>query len=263
MKKALGLANVAVGFLALFLLVASIKELASIGHIGDSAPVNTITVSGTGNAYAIPDVATFSFTVTENASTVSAAQTAATTKVNSALAAVKSAGVADSDIQTTGYTIDPNYEYENAVCPTVAPVGGTAVYCPSGKQVLDGYDVSETIQVKVRDLTKAGDIFASIGSLDVENVNGLDFSVDNPDTVQAEARTAAISDAQSKAKELAHELGVSLSTVTSFSENTGNFPEPLVYAMSAAVGSAPAAAPAVPAGQQEVTDNVTITYQIR
>jgi len=227
-------------------------------------------VNGTGDAVAIPDVATFSFTVTETAKTVVAAQSAATTKSNTAIAAVKAGGVADKDIQTLSYSIDPHYDYQNGTCVYNVSSGSvssgvmipSSAICPPGKSVLTGYDVSESIQVKVRDLSKAGDLFSSIGSLGVENVNGLSFSVDKPDAVQAQARSAAIADAQSKANELAKELGVHIVRITSFNESN-NQPGPIMYAMDSAKSvSAPAASPQIPAGEQKVTDNVTITYEI-
>jgi hypothetical protein len=277
--------------LMLFLLAASLRELSSISHVGDSAPVNTITVSGTGDTYAVPDVATFTFTVSDTEKTVATAQTKATTEVNAALAVVRAAGVTDKDIQTEYYSINPQYEYQNAVCPqpviynssassgsagsgsvssgvmvpaiAPAPALPTSIYCPPNKEVLTGYQVSESISVKLRDLSKAGSLLVSLGSAGVSNLNGPSFTVDNPDAIQAQARSIAITDAKSKAKELAKELGVSIVRITSFSENSGNYAVPIMYAMNASASSAKVAAPEVPAGQQEVTDNVTITYEIR
>jgi hypothetical protein len=269
--------------LAIFLVVISIKEIKAIGYVGvNPQGPNTITVSGTGDAMAAPDVATFSFTVTETKTTVADAQKAATDKINSALKAVRDAGVADKDIQTESYYINPHYEYQSESCvytsgagsgtsssggtivPLVSPSLPPVPICRPGRNVLTGYDVSQSIQVKVRELGKAGAIFTSIGSLGVESVNGLTFSVDNPDSVQAEARTKAIADAQSKAKELAKELGVRLVRITSFSDNNYS-PRPMMYAMGAAVGSESSkdvTPPEVPAGEQKMTDTVSITYEI-
>ena len=257
----------AFGLLTIFLIIISIKELKAIGYVGVNPNMtNSITVDGTGDAVAIPDVATFSFTVKSTAKVVATAQSQATDKVNTALKAVRDAGVADKDIQTLSYTINPHYEYHSAVCPT--PVAGSqaTVYCPSGKQVLTGYDVSQTIGVKVRNTAKAGDIFTTIGSLGVESVDSLQFSVDQPDSVQAEARAKAIAKAQAKANELAKQLGVKLVRVTSFYESNQSYP--IAYGrggsdkvmMSAAVA---APSPEIPTGEQKITDNVTITYEIK
>jgi uncharacterized protein YggE len=252
------IAMVSLGLLALFLFVVSIKELKSIGYIGKSDQVvNTISVDGSGDAVAIPDIATFSFTVTKTAATVADAQKQATDQANAALKAVRDGGVADKDIQTTSYNINPHYEYQNGVCTSVG-------VCRPGKSVLTGYDVSQSTEVKVRDLSKAGALFASIGSLGVDSVNGLTFSVDKPDAVQAQARGIAIANAQAKAKELASQLGVSLVRVISFSEN-GNSPRPVTFNLAAQdkvmTGSA-IVAPEISTGEQKVTSSVSITYEI-
>ena len=256
-----------VGILIILAFVFIIKELKSISYVGSNpTQTDSISVDGTGNAYAIPDVATFSFTVSDTEKTVALAQTNATAKINAALKVVSAAGVADKDVQTTSYSIDPQYQYQNAVCPanSYGAVPVTPIYCPPGKQTLTGYEVSESVSVKLRDLTQAGSLLASLGSAGVSDLNGPSFDVDNPDTVQGQARSAAIADAQSKAQELAKQLGVSLVRIVDFSENSGGSPSPIMYAENASVGAAvPAAAPQVPAGQQKVTDNVTITYQIQ
>ena len=154
-----------IGVLIILAIIVAIKQIKSIGYVGaNPATTNTITVDGTGDAVSVPDVASFSFTVTETAKTVADAQTAATTKINAALKTVRDSGVADKDIQTLSYSINPHYEYQEPTCLV------QAVRCPSGKDVLTGYDVSESVQVKVRDLTKAGTLFTSIGSAGVQNV---------------------------------------------------------------------------------------------
>ncbi len=253
--------NTLTAFVAILIALAAVvivKQVKSIAYVGTNTDLtNSITVTGTGNAVSIPDVATFSFTVTETAKTVAAAQVAATAKINDALKTVRAAGVADKDISTDSYSINPHYEYSGGVC--------SANYCPPSKQVLTGYDISQTIQVKVRDLAKAGEIFSSIGSVGVQNVNGLNFSIDDPSSVQAEARGKAIADAQNKANLLAKQLGVSLVRVVSFNETgAANYPRPM-YAMDSKAGGVAnqAPAPEIPAGEQKITDNVEITYQIK
>lgn len=264
-----------IGVLTVFVVIVAVKEIKAIGYVGANPnQSNTINVSGTGEAVAIPDIATFSFSVTETAKTVAEAQTAATAKINAAIAALSQAGIEDRDIKTQGYNINPHYEYQNAVCPartptTISPDGvgmpSSVYYCPPGKSVLTGYDVSQTIGVKIRDLEKAGAIFTSIGALEVDSVNGLNFSVDKPEDIQAKARAEAIAEAEAKAKELAKQLGVRLVRIISFSEN-GNYPYARAYGMggdaSVKLESA-AAAPQVPVGEQEVSSTVNITYEIK
>ena len=245
--------------LAIFLAVLVVKEFISIGYIGkDSQITNSISVNGKGEAVSIPDIATFSFSVTETAKTVADAQKASTDKTNNALKAIKAGGVADKDIKTLSYSINPHYEYTTPAC--------TASGCPGGKSVLTGYDVSQTIEVKVRNLTKAGELFDSIGSVGVQNVNGLSFSIDDIDSVRAIARAQAITIAKEKAQKIANDLGVKLVRITSFYDSGDNAIMP--YASDSMVGSGVmmakvSAAPQIPTGEQKVTANVTITYEIK
>ena len=248
--------------LAIFLVVISVKEIKSISYMGrDNPGYNNISVNGKGEALSIPDIATFSFSVTETAKTVVEAQTKATDKSNAALKVVRDAGVADKDIKTASYSINPHYDYQNASCGLN--------YCPPSKSILTGYEVSQIIEVKIRDLAKAGSIFSTIGALDVQNVNGLSFSIDDIEKVKADARAKAIADAQAKAKELAKQLGVRIVKITSFYDSSDT---PMYYGRGEGLASdvmnikaAPAMAPApeVPAGEQKIVSTVTITYEIK
>ncbi len=259
-----------------FLAAGTIRTLKSVNYVGaNPTQTNTISVDGSGDAYAVPDVATYSFTVNDTEKTVADAQSKATDKINAALKVVRDSGVADKDIQTQYYSINPQYQYQNAVCPMNASSGvsssngvmvpATPIYCPPGKQTLTGYQVSESVNVKLRDLTKAGSLLTALGSAGVTDLNGPNFSVDNPDSVQATARAKAIADAQSKANELAKELGVHIVRVVSFTENNGSAPRPVMYAMNASAGAIDKAAPVpeIAAGQQKVTDSVSVTYEIQ
>lgn len=242
--------------LALFLIVSSINAMKSNRYIGSGiTPTNTISVSGEGDAYAIPDIATFSFGAQATDKTVADAQAKVTTIINSALDKVKAGGVAPADIQTTDYSAYPQYEYSNSVCN-----GGI---CPPSHQTLTGYTVSQTITVKVRAVDNAGTLLGSIGGTGVTNVSSLNFTVDDPSAVQNEARTKAIADAKTKAHELAKELGVSLVRVVSFSEGGNGGVTPIYMKADAMASGSVAPTPQIPVGQNKVTSDVTITYEIR
>jgi len=255
-KKAL---IVVAALLSLYLLVISIKEIKSISYVGrDVAVQNSITVTGTGDAVAVPDIATFTFGVTQEAPDVATAQKNATTKINAAVDFLKQNGVADKDVKTTSYNITPVYDYANGVCNTTR--------CLPSTNKLRGYEVSQMIEVKVRKTDDAGKLLAGIGGQGVTNVSGLNFSVDKPDDIQAQARQKAIDDAKTKAQTLASQLGVHLVRISSFNES-GN--TPIYFSKAYATGGAVMdqamanPAPAVPSGEQKVTSNVTITYEIR
>ncbi|MEI7719652.1 MAG: SIMPL domain-containing protein [bacterium] len=258
-------------FLAAFLGVEVVSGLMSLKYVGTGiAATNTIVVSGHGEMLAVPDVATFSFSVVSDKASVADAQSDATTKANTLTIYLKSAGIDEKDIQTTDYSIQPQYEYQNATCPQVAPVsvgapnGGSAIYCPSGRQVLKGYEVRQTTTVKVRDTKKAGDTLAGVGGKGATEVSGLQFVFDDPTAVQTGARDKAITDAKEKAEALAKQLGVSLVRVVSFNENgAGGQPAPMAYSMAMGATADKAATPEISVGQNKVTDDVSITYEIR
>ena len=210
----------ALAMLGVFLLVLTISSLKQYRYIGSGvAASNTITVSGDGEVFAVPDTATFSVTVQEEAKEVKAAQDVATKKGNDIKVYLKSQGVDEKDIQTTDYSLYPQYDYINSAC--------SEGYCPPGRQVLRGFQVSETLTVKVRDTKKAGDLLAGVGSKGASSVSGLSFTIDDQDALDAEARDKAIAKAKEKAEALADALGVSIVRVVGFSENGSYPPIPL------------------------------------
>lgn len=251
------MAAVALGVLALFLLASTIGELKGLRFIGSGvAATNSISVSGDGEVFAVPDTATFSITIQEEAKEVKDAQGVATKKGNDIIAYLKKEGIDEKDIQTTDYSVYPQYDYTNSAC--------TRDYCPPGKQVLRGFQVSQTLTVKVRDTKKAGDLLSGVGTRGVSSVSGLSFTIDDQDALEAEARDKAIAKAKAKAEVLAESLGVRIVRVVGFSEGGGG---QMYYAkamtMDAMGGAESAPAPEIPVGQNKIISNVTVTYEIR
>lgn len=239
-------------FLALFLAAKAIDAFGNLGR-PSMYPVSTITVEGRGEATAIPDVARVSFSVMENAATVDAAQTAATTKTDAALAALADLGIEEKDIKTTYYQVNPQYQYQNC----------TVAYCPPTQNPprIVGYEVSQSIEVTIRDTEIAGEVLAALGETGVGNISGPNFTVDDADSVKQEAREAAILEAKEKAKKLAKELGVSLGKVVSFYENQ-QYPM-YGYGGDMRMEAMSSGAPSLPVGEQETSVSVSITYEIR
>ena len=214
-SNGLGKALLIIGIV--FLAVVTLGQLQSLRYIGAGVqPANTINVSGYGEAFGAADIATFSFSVVSEKSTVAAAQGEATNKINAITKYLKGAGVAEKDIQTTDYSVNPQYDYVSQACS-----GG---YCPGGRQVLRGYQVRQTTSIKVRDLTVAGDLLAGVGGKGATEVSGLNFTFDDPNQLQNDARGKAIADAKTKAAELAKQLAVPLGPVVSFTANGGGNP---------------------------------------
>lgn len=252
--------------LAVFLGIKSIHAIKETSSLGQGIyPTNTINVSGTGEVFAIPDTASFTFTVMEEGKTAGDAQEKATKKMNAILDAVKEMGIEEKDTKTVGYYSNPKYEYSSSVCPVSRE--GVVAYCPPGKQVLTGYEVSQSILIKIRKTDQAGDVLTKVGTLGASNISGLSFVTDDMDAVQAEARKLAIEDAKEKAEILAKSLGVKIVKMVSFNES-GGYPQPYMYAMggmekAVSMDASLSVAPQLPVGENEVVSTVSITYEIR
>lgn len=244
--------------LAMFLAVMTLSELKGLRYIGGGVPVtNMVSVNGKGEVFAIPDIASFTFGVTEEAATVGVAQTTATKKMNAMIDYLKAQGVVETDIRTVGYNVSPRYEYDTVVC--------TSFSCPPARQKLSGFEVSQMVEVKVRATEKAGEYLSNIGERGATNVSGLSFTIDDEESLRKEARTMAIADARTKAEQLAKDLGVRLMRVVSFSESGNDMPYPMYYGKDVAMGMGGSVefAPAIPVGENKVITNVLVTYEIR
>jgi len=250
----------ALAMLAVFLLVLTISAFKEYRFIGTGVPAsNTISVSGKGEVFAVPDTGEFMVTVREEAETVEFAQSEATKKINAVIEYLKGAGVEEKDIKTVSYNVNPKYEWSQERC-----VNG---YCPPGKQELIGFEVSQSLSVKVRDTKKAGELLSGVGSKGASEVSGLTFTIDDEDALRAEAREMAIDEAQEKADMLAAQLGVTVVRVVGFYEESGGYPMPFAYGKGGNVMMASDArmevAPELPTGENKITSNVNITFEIR
>lgn len=251
----IGIVSVLV-LLSLFLLGAALNSFAELRYVGSGIPAtNTISVEATGKAFAVPDVATIYFTTQFEEDTVAQAQEKTTELTNKAIAYLKEQGIAEKDIQTQAYNVYPQYDFIQTTCVPGVP-------CRGGEQVLRGYQVSQRISVKVRDTQQAGTILGGLGEMGVQNISGPNFEVDDIDTVRAEAREEAIAEAQAKAKMLASELNVQLVRVVGFWENAGDHGYPMFESVQGKGGDG-RATPDIPAGENEITTRVNITYEIR
>ncbi len=219
----------------------------------------TISVTGEGEVSAIPDIGTFSFSVEAEGKDATTAQNESATKMNAVLAYLKEKGVEDKDVKTENYNLYPKYKYEQRPCP----VGS---YCP-GEQVQDGFTVSQTVTVKVRQLEASGELISGVGEKGATNISGLSFTIDDSTALEDEARIAAIKDAKAKAKELAEQLGVKLEKMVGYyEENGGGYPVPyygLGGDMMAKAEMEQSVAPDMPTGENVTKSRVTLTYQVK
>lgn len=213
-----------------------------------AATTNTVSFSGEGRVVAKPDIAKISLSIITDALTSKIAQDDNSKKSKAITDYFKKQNIDEKDIKTTGYNIYPQYKY---------PQYG-------GQPTVTGYQVNQSMEVKVRDLDKVSNILDGVVSSGANVVNQLSFEIDDPDALKAEARAKAISNAKKKADELQSQVGISLGKIVNFSENTGGYPEPIY--MKAEVdgrGMGGGGGPSVPTGENEITVSVNLTYQIK
>ena len=240
--------------ISIFVLALIAYTLKSISYVGSAPETNTISVSGHGEAFAVPDIATISFSVEKTAKTVADAQNQVTTLMNDVLSTLKTQNIADKDVQTTSYDVNPKYDYQSSVCTANG-------ICPPSKQILTGYTVTDTVEVKIRAIDTAGSIIGILGQKNVTNISGLTLSVENDSAVKTEARNKAIATAKAQAQSIANGLGVHLVRITSFSESGSA--QPVYYSAKNSVMGAMAPTPSIPVGQNTASSDVTITYEIQ
>lgn len=246
-------ALVLAGILCLFLLVKVAKDMKAYSYVGRDSARNVIIVSGKGELYVKPDLATVTFSITEENLDVSKASDAVNTKMASIIENLKADGIDEKDIKTTDYNIYPRYDYLRS-----------DVYTYSSKQVLAAYVVTQGIEIKIRDLSKSGKIISDLGALKVTNMSGLTFTNDKHDDLVKQARDEAITEARSEAKKLAKQLGVSLGDIVSFSEGGASYPmyDDRMYSVSS-MGKEQSVSAIIPTGESKITSNVSITYEIK
>ena len=210
-------------------------------------PSRTITVAGEGKISVAPDIATVSFAVVSQGTNPELIQQANTEKINKAIALVKAQGVTQKDITTTGYNLYPRYRYDK----------------DNGESSISGYELNQTVTLKIRDLTKVSVILAGLPGAGVNNISSLTFSVDDPELMKRQAREEAFADAYSKARSMAKQNGVQIARVISFSESGDNYPIFYRDAVMGKGGGEGAPMPTIEPGSQDLTSRVSVTYEIR
>lgn len=233
-------------------LAFGLENLSERSHPNGS--VASITVSGEGKATATTTIATVTFTARESAKTVAEAQKTVEGKITQALASISALGVDSKDVTTLSYSVNPKYEYQQT--------GYCSGYvCPPSKSVITGYEVAESVSVKIRKVDSTGDILAALGKAAITEISGPDFTVDDMDQAKGEARAEAIKKAQAQAEVTAKALGVSLGAIIQYSEDGSGY-QPMLYKTDSIMPQA-AGSVTLPQGQNEINSRVTITYLIK
>lgn len=248
--------------LCIFLIVLTISigvgiqnKIKAGKYIGQEIETkNTISVSDTGEVFAKPDLAVVSFSVVNEAVTVSEAMTENTEKMNAVIDFIKKQGIEDKDLKTTSFNIYPRYEWRRGTVCLYPP-------CPGQKRVLVGYEIRQSLKVKIRDMAKIGDIIQGAADSGANQLGDLSFIIDKQDELKKQAREQAIEKAKTKAEELASQLDVRLVRITNFSES-GIAPYP--YLAERGLGGTEAVPSLqIETGENEISVTVTITYEIQ
>ena len=206
---------------------------------GDEA--GRITVTGEGRINAAPDMATISVGVSHEAETARDALSHVNDALADVLARLEASGIEPRDMQTNGLSLHPIWDHRS-----------------EGPARLRGYQASNNLQVRVRDLPALGGILDRVVSDGANQFHGLTFGLQNPRPSQDDARRAAVADAMGKARLYADAAGISLGAILSISENGGGGHAPaMMMERAVVVSDVPVAA-----GEVSVAMTVTMVFQI-
>ena len=214
------------------------------------APMTTsdgtlLSVSAQAEAKRVPDVATISAGVMTQAGDANAAMRANATQMDKVMAAIKAAGIAERDIQTSGVNLNPQYKYVENQNPTII-----------------GYQASNNVNLKVRDIAKLGKVLDALVASGANQINGPSFEIDQPEPVYDEARRAALDKAQARAQMYAKTLGLQVRRIVSISEGGGFHPPVPMPMMAMARDSKMEAQTAVSPGETTLSANLDVVFEL-
>jgi len=231
--------------------LAALVPFALMAGLSLPALAGTITIEGRGEVLAAPDMAQINSGVTTQGASAREALDANTAAMGELIAALKAAGIEARDIQTSGFSVNPNYVYSDE-----RDENGYSL-----PPRINGYQVSNTVTVTVRKLDDLGTILDKSVTIGANTINGVSFSVADPSELYNEARKAAFADARAKAELYADAANVTLDEIVSISETQGyNAPQP--YPMYARADVAMAQAVPVEAGEMAFAINVSVQWEL-
>lgn len=225
-----------------------IKEGQNIGV--DTSNKSTISVSKTGTVYVKPDLAVVIITATTEAKTASDAINQNRDKASAVISYLKSQGVADKYIKTVNYDVSPKYDYI---------MDQTQSY-PIRQNKIIGYTATESLEIKIKELEKIGDITTGAVTAGANDVSSLSFTVENTDIVKMQARAQAIADAKIDAQNIANGLGIKLGKIVGFTESGYN---PIYYGYDTKASAMGGSLESVQTGENKIDVTVNIIYEIK
>lgn len=229
----------------------AVQGTASSGGIIVSQQNLGLFVDGNGKAIATPDVVILILGVESQQKTVAQAQKETSDAMDKVIQVLKNNGIAVKDIQTREYNIQQITQWDDK----------------QNLNIVIGYRVSNMVEVKLRDISKAGNVIDNVSTAggDLTRIDGINFSVDDPAPLYKIAREKAIKAAMDKAGQMAQVSGVKLGKVLSMSESTYNVPVVRnTYLLKSVVNEGAASAPtSISGGELEFQATVQIVYEIK
>ncbi len=224
----------------------------SIYTTNHSINQDRFSVSASGTVYAKADIANITIGLkTEVKKTAAEATAESTKKMNAIIKSLKDLGIEDKDIKTTDYSLQPIYNWlENR------------------GQVLQGYQVYQNVNVKIRDLEKIGDVIAKTTEQGANQIGNVSFTIDDEYTLKNQARELAIEKAKEKANLIAEQTGMKLGEIKGVYENADvNTPMPMYtnarLMLDEKMNNVSLESANIQTGQNEVRVDVTLTYEVK
>ena len=218
---------------------------ASAQAVPPTPAATTLSISAEGRVTRAPDIAEVSGGVVTMAPTAAAAMTENAVRMNAVVGAIRKAGIADRDIQTSGLNLQPQYRYENNQAP-----------------ILTGYQATNTVALRIRRIADTGKLLDTLVGVGANQINGPNFRVEAADAALDEARLAAVKTARTRAELYARASGLHIKRIASIAESAGYEPGPRPMAMASRAEKMDAAPSPVAPGEVALTINVTMVFEL-
>ncbi|NCN25234.1 hypothetical protein COT94_04055 [Candidatus Falkowbacteria bacterium CG10_big_fil_rev_8_21_14_0_10_37_14] len=239
--------------LAVLLIIAvSTIVVTALWKSGQTNSEDRFSVVGSGTVYAKADIANLQVGFkTETKKTAAEATTDSSKKMNGITEVLKKLDIKTEDIKTTQYNLNPVYNWTDRA-----------------GQTLIGYEVLQSLTLKIRDLDKIGEVIARTTEQGANQVGGISFTIDDEFALRNQARELAIKKAKEKAELISKQSGMKLGAIKSVSENNNTYPAIMAYSNAKAMDSVGSGVESIPAteiqsGQNEIKVEVTLIYEVK
>jgi len=214
--------------------------------IAQQSLVTRLDISATGTVSRVPDLAIISAGVVTKSATATGAIADNAARMERVRAALRRAGIADKDIQTSSINLNPDYRYENNQAP-----------------VLTGYQASNNVSVKFRDIRNSGKILDALVAEGANQISGPSLTIDKPESAYDEARIKAIAAGRARAELYARSLGMRVVRLVAVSEGGGNYPRPPMPMLQMAAKAERSADTAIDPGSQDLEITLSMSFDLQ